>query len=391
MRQILLICLLFSALGICAQPAIGATDWYPKRVDGSVLNVAPYDSVGFVTSSFGKKQFSGSGAVAKDERLLYCCAHVVYENGRWADSVSFARSYNNISRPPALNYARGFRILEGYAANKYNDYFDYDFSVAYKGAAGSFGPALDIASDPENSLTTTDHEKMILGYPAYLDYDAGYDRYDPGYYYLHQTGPFNHAFEADTYDFGYTPYLFPYLVTEGVTTGPGNSGGPVLVEEGGDWKLAGILISGSYTGIGIYTLNSASEAAAADVLGLSLDGISRTASMRKAVKLKDASRKYRSVNFKFSGMPPETTKVVLHMSVTTANPAEMDAFLRSPSGRNYPVVLSGSGHIEMDLSGPFASGGSDTGLWTLFIRDALPGVAIALQSAGLTLTSRWKD
>jgi hypothetical protein len=88
--------------------------------------------------------------------------------------------------------------------------------------------------------------------------------------------------------------VFTYRDTEGVTTGPGNSGGPVLVEEGGDWKLAGILISGSYTGIGIYTLNSASEAAAADVLGLSLDGVSRTVYMRKAVKLKDASRKYGS-------------------------------------------------------------------------------------------------
>jgi len=382
--------LLFAAVRILMQPAVGA-DAYPERVDDSLLDLAPYDSAGFVMSSFGKKQFSGSGAVAKDERLLYCCAHMVYQNGKWADRVSFARSYNDSYRPSSLEYARGFRILEGYAANKHDDYFDYDFSVAYKGAAGSFGPALDIASDPRTSLTTTDHQKKILGYPAYLDYFAGYYRYKPGYYYLHQTGPFTDAFVSDVYDYGYAPYLFPYLVMEGVTVGPGNSGGPVLVEEGDDWKLAGILISGSYTGIGIYTLNSASEAASADVLGLSVDGVSRTVYMRKAVKLKDASSKYSSVNFRFSGMPPETMKVALHMSVTTANPAEMDAFLRSPYGRNYPVVLSGSGQVEMDLSGPFASDGSDTGLWTLFIRDALPGVAIALQSAGLTLTSRWKD
>lgn len=372
-----------------------AENYWPQRVTGD-LTAAPYSSAGYVESYFGKKSFSGSASVALDHRLAFGAAHVVYDNGRWAGLFAFARAYNGSLRPGVQDfvYARGFRILEGYAANKRDDYFDYDFAVAYAGYGGDFGPALDLADDARNSLTGT-QAKRILGYPAYLDYYwDNFGSYVSGDSFLHETGDFQLAFQEDS---GFWSYDLPYMVVDDVSTGPGNSGGPVLVHDDGDWKLAGILVSGGFdywtstSSAGVFSLDGNAKSAAAEILSSVENGFAKQVviSPKKPLILKDGSTTYKSMTFDFGRLPYETVRVALSLDIQAVGNGEIYAFLRSPSGRTYSVP-SGSINADGEIVGDFSSDGSDSGRWTLYARDKVPGTAsVLVNRAALTITSRW--
>jgi len=388
---------LAGSLFICPifAPAVFGQEYRPHKTTAD-LTSAPYNSTGFVKSYFGKKTFSGSASIALDDRLAFGAAHVVYENGRWASLFAFARAHNSANRPGLgeMVYARGFRILDGYAANKHNDYFDYDFAVAYAGYGGDFGPALALVDDAHASLTG-DAEKRILGYPSYLDYYwDNFGSYVSGDHYLHETGDFALPFQADQDPWGYS---LPYLVIDNVSTGPGNSGGPVLVDDGGEWKLAGILVSGGYdywtgtSSAGVFSLDGNAKAAADELLSNVENGFKKEVVVipKKPLLLRDGSKKYRSMTFELGRLPSQTVGVSLSMTVQAADPAEVEAFLHSPLGRAYPVS-SASINAVGEITGQFAVDGGDSGRWTLYARDKVPGTTSVLVSrVDLTVTSKW--
>jgi len=193
--RLLILCL--GSLLCVTSGAVGQV--YPNQVSSWELGIAPQRSAGYVEAYFGNRPSMGSGSVALDPRLVFGCAHVVYNNGRWAGLFAFARAYSSFYRPSFSNYniARGFWILNGYAANKSDDYFDYDFAVAYAGYSGNFGPALPLVSDPYSALTGS-ASKRILGYPSYLDYFLeNFWQYTRGYFYMHKTGDFTSPFKLD--------------------------------------------------------------------------------------------------------------------------------------------------------------------------------------------------
>jgi hypothetical protein len=363
---------------------------YPNRVPSSEQGIAPQNSAGYVEAYFGNTPFSGSGSVALDRRLVFGCAHVVYDNGRWAGLFAFARAYDSFYRPSFNNYsiARGFRILDGYYANKSDDYFDYDFAVAYAGYSGNFGPALRLVSDSYSSLTGS-ASKRILGYPSYLDYFwENFWQYTRGYFYMHKTGDFTLSFELDQGSF-YYPTSYPYLDIDNVTTGPGNSGGPVLVYEGGEWKLAGILVSGGANSAGIFSVDTAAKSMADLLLYRVENGQQKEVTTTKPVVLRDGSLSYRSMKLDLGRrLPWETVRVTLRMDVQASSTNEVQAFLRSPSGRSY-IVSSANVNATADVLGIFASDGSDSGRWILYARDVIAGNGSAIVNrAALTLSSR---
>jgi hypothetical protein len=63
-----------------------ARAFFPVQIAPSDLASMPYAATGYVDSRIGGRLFRGSGGVARDPRLVYTCAHVLYDR---APSVHF--------------------------------------------------------------------------------------------------------------------------------------------------------------------------------------------------------------------------------------------------------------------------------------------------------------
>ncbi|MCA1480791.1 hypothetical protein, partial [Bradyrhizobium sp. NBAIM08] len=131
--------------------------------------------------------------------------------------------------------------------------FAYDFTVFY--GDSSFGPAASCWSDGAAAISSS-RGKRIAGYPADIEYTG-----QNGYCYQHATDWFTN--DANQIRDAYYDF-------DGVSTGEGNSGGPVFVMDGstGNYSLGGILVSGSHTTAGVYTLNGSSDSMASAALGV---------------------------------------------------------------------------------------------------------------------------
>lgn len=394
---------------LAASSAFAWEQHTPERVRESypgtdLTTTAPYSSAGFVRTIVGKQTFSGSGAVAQDKRLLFTCAHLMIEKGRWSMLTGFRRAWDSEYSPDDSGtvFARGYYVFSSYTGTRNRGYdFDLDFAVAYAKAGEVFGPdalALNAAgpTDPDGleNLTSVSVQKTILGYPSYLDHN-----FEEGYYYMHQTGPFTGAgpsFEAFTQELG------SYYGIDYVTTGPGNSGGPLLVRRDGDWMLAGILVSGSFRSAGIYAIDSYAKSLAnsalADANGDTVDAggssASATARLTRPIALTDGTSKYSSLRIAFRGIVGRVTKVLLDLNITAQKKGDLDAYVRSPAGRIYVLASSdpataGSNLVldDQDISGAF-SRTNPNGNWQVFVRDNEPnGFRTSVNSAGLSVTS----
>lgn len=318
--------------------------------------------------------------------------------------VGFRRAWDSGFFPDDSGtvFARGYYVFSGYTGTRKRGYdFDLDFSVAYARAGESFGPAalaLNAAGpeDPDGleNLTSATLQKTILGYPRYLDFS-----FADGAYYMHQTGPFTGAgpsLQAFSQEWG------SYYGIDFLSTGPGNSGGPVLVKKDGEWLLAGILVSGTETSAGIYAIdsharslaNSALAAAAADTADSGGTVSSATARLNRPVVLPDGGSRYASLKVTFKGVAGLVTGVLLDLHITAAKRGDLDAYVRSPTGRVYVIAsadpaVTGSDLVldDRDISGAF-SRTNPNGTWRVFIRDSRPnGRRAQVNGAGLQLKS----
>jgi subtilisin-like proprotein convertase family protein len=364
--------------------------FFPVQLAPGDLASMPYAATGYVDSRVGQSWFSGSGAVARDASLLYTCAHVLYDKGRWADAVAFHRAWHSQYAPSDFGavWARGYHYLAGYADN-----FDKDFAVAYASPAQQFGVPLGWYSDGATPLATA-APKMIVGYPAELDIDRS-----SGFYFQHRTGPFNESFFR---------LAGSWHEVAGVSTGDGNSGGPVLVWDGSSYRLAGVLVSGAFDrGVhyaGIYALDAAAELAATSALAsaeqpelppsVSPAGTTRVASNSKAAALKDGARRFTVRRMTIPRRAGASiTGVNLDLSVSAERRGDLDVFLRSPRGRTYVVAAANPADNDAnllltnaDISGPFL-GSNPRGGWRIFLRDSVVGGASRFQRAALRVAS----
>lgn len=225
-------------------PAIGQI--FPQRVDGLSSAQPPFSSTGLLETQVGSSYFRGSGVVARDARLVFTCAHVAFDRGVWANGIRIAAGWN--ARSDAVNYQslRGWRYFSSYASSALTDdaspeTFSMDFLVGFR--SEPIGPVVRVRERGAGYLTDTTSQKMIVGYPAERDFDGA-----SGFFYMHQTGPFASAFYQE---FG------TYYGLNGVSTGSGNSGGPVFENSSGEWILAAILVSGSRNTLGVFAIDPA--------------------------------------------------------------------------------------------------------------------------------------
>lgn len=365
-----------SALAAALVSTVSAQWVIPKR--GSFDS-----STGYLESRIGRDWYRGSGVIARDPRLVFSCGHLFYENGVWATDEIFYPNWNSSRSPKPSDGVRprGFRYFTSYASQtarrgqNSEGAFSWDFSVLY--GFEPFGSAVETLADGRAAVSSS-RLKRIVGYPESLDATGA-----RGYYYQHGTDWFPNA---ALYGSG------NYREFDGITTGGGNSGGPVFVQDqGGDsYSLAGILVSGSYETAGVYALDANSDALASAALGS--QGVTLRFTNRKSLRLADGKARYSSRSVHVSGFSGNVTDLRFDLAVKTARRSDLDIYLVSPSGRIRWVAKSGgrekSGDIairDKNASGKFR-GSTANGVWKVKMRDQVPGKAAKFRKFSLAIT-----
>ncbi len=330
--------------------------------------------------------FRGSAVVARDPRLIYSCGHLFYEKGVWSTEYLFYRNYDGQSAPKfSIGVApRGFRYFTQYATNvksagqNSSRAFSYDFTVFF--GNNSFGPAVDCWPSGGAAIRSG-RLKQIVGYPAEIDYTG-----ESGRYYQHGTDWFPTQASQARDD---------YYVFKKVSTGPGNSGGPLFVqdESGSEYALAAILVSGSYSTAGVYALNADSESMASAALGLK--EVTSTFTNTKDTNLPDHSETYVTRQVEATGFTGNVTELSFSMSVATPRRGDLDVFLRSPSGRVRWISKSSAttganlNIQDADYTSKFL-GVAAAGTWSLKMRDVVKGNVATFDSFSVKISAPGK-
>jgi len=343
-------------------------------------------SAGFVIVDTPDYVFRGSGAIARDGRLVYSCAHVLFDNGKWATTFAFKRAWHARSWPSINNaqHPRGFRHFSDYAAyvEQFGDTdvetFNLDFTIFYSNLA--FGTAMRYWADGAAAVASN-APKRIVGYPADLDYTR-----QLGYAYQHAT-PW---FSTRGLDFASAYYKF-----DNVSTGGGNSGGPIYVRDSVDGApvFAGVLVAGTSTTAGVRVHDAAADEMAVAALGdIDTLGESVTFSNQNAFLLPDGTRGYRQRAVAVSGFSGTLSDVEVTLLITTPFRGDLNVYLVAPNGRIQWISRRDGGSAN-NLSLRYRSyrsrfaGVNPNGTWRLFMRDAAPRDRASFKSFGLRVTA----
>ena len=232
-------------------------DYTSTPLDAAVPQQLPYEYAGIIVSywdSVAGTGARGSGAVVGNPKIVISCAHLPFNNDIpnsivWVTDNLWFRAYH--SSTPLTRAAgqplRGYWKFASYAdmvaahGQDTAEAFAVDFTAHY--AYEDLGPGnAGLWYDGQAALVSPTG-KIIVGYPSGL-YTSGDSRRNL----MHQAGPFNLAFAQSRNS---------YNRLEGVSTGPGNSGGPVFVTDENSLtdadqglRFAAVLVSGLETSEG---------------------------------------------------------------------------------------------------------------------------------------------
>jgi subtilisin-like proprotein convertase family protein len=352
------ISLLFSAL-LLAQNGQSQV-YYPKRNFVS-------ESAGYLQSFVDGGWYRGSGCIVRDPRLVYSCAHVLFEDGLWATKYRFNPGYNGYYSPTTTSgiAPRGFRYFTNYASND-NIYggtsprtYSLDFTVFYNNT--NFGTAVGWWTDG-GTVLRSNKWKRVVGYPADIDYTGA-----TGRAYQHSTDWFTNT--------GYIEYG-AYHGFDRVSTGGGNSGGPVFVYDGAESYYAGVLVSGTDTTCGVRATDTATNKMATDALaGMTTSGTTRTYSNTTPLLLPDGATIYSTRSVNVSGFSGTIQNLYFSTNISTTYRGDLDVYLRSPTGRIQWISKRAGGSADnlIRTNANFSTtfkGYAANGRWDLKLRDA---------------------
>jgi hypothetical protein len=358
-------------------PAVGAVS-FPKP---GLTDL----SAGYLSVTIGASDFRGSAVIAKDPRLLFSCAHALFENGQWATSYTFSVAHHASFPPSSGASPRGFRYFSSYAGNVSsfgsNAPRTYNLDLVVMYGFESFGNAVGYWPEGGSILADRSYFKRIVGYPGSIDFTGA-----SGEHYQHATDYFQDVA---------APQAPAYYVFDNVSTGGGNSGGPVYAFTDGADYLAGILVSGTETSAGVRVLDSAALTMATDALSdANAKGKktrAKTVKNTQAFRLPDNAQRYsvRSFDVKLAGT---ITRLLFSTDITTTYRGDLDVYLRAPSGRVKWVskqsrdaadnLVSRNADFTARYRGRLAAG-----KWQLFMRDAVRGDRARFNSAALRISA----
>jgi hypothetical protein len=249
LSAVLVVLLLAGSMSLEAQVS------YSRRLRASEQSWVTSSATGVVRWLDDGWIYRGSGAVVRDSRLVYTCAHVIEDDGTMAvpGEIRFLRAWNSSYTPDSSEGVapRSYRYFTGYsaAAARYGTasrqayHLDFVILVGYS----AFGSAQPFYPGTGGSAVSSGSWKYTGGYPATVNYTGA-----NGYHFQHRTPFFN---QPATQSHGAN-----YSLSR-VSTGPGNSGGPVWVYDNRmrRWGLAAVHVSGTRTTSGIHVLDSAAH------------------------------------------------------------------------------------------------------------------------------------
>jgi len=349
--------------------------FYPKRNFVS-------ESTGLLESYTAGDWYRGSGTVVRDEKLIYSCAHLFYEAGEWATDYNFYRACDDYYYPDestgvsprGLHYFTSYSSgVDAYGADS-NRAFASDFTVLY--GDSSFGTPVGWWSKGGPVLRSS-RLKRIVGYPSEIDYTGV-----TGRCYQHATGWFD--YEAFQVRGGYHDF-------DDVSTGSGNSGGPIFVQDDfGDEFIAGVLVSGTRRTAGVVALDLSTHTMAGYALGLKDKTLTFSDAM--GYKLPDGAKTYTVIPIRVSTFSGSIAKLKLSLSIDTKRRGDLDVYLKSPAGRilwitRHDGFTSGNLLISGQNLTTTYYGTAPNGNWELHMRDAVLGTRATYRSASLTVSA----
>jgi subtilisin-like proprotein convertase family protein/V8-like Glu-specific endopeptidase len=366
----------------------------PVIVSGD-RTVAPYRFNGAVTTPLAR----GSGFVAWNKRAFFSAAHVVYSpTTGWGAPPVWHRVPHQLDQ---LEDEDGIQSRGYYRWKTYSTMVDIGglagkafskdviLGFAFQDLIPGTPAALDLRAF--TNLRTAKNT-LITGYPAenlYLDQEI------EGYF-LHETGP---ALTTYKVDFG------KCLTTTLLTTGGGNSGGPVWIGDNkGTWKAGGILVGGMRSESFIYAfsseVNSLTRAVAPMVkptmtAPISVNGVGATSfffPMTRAKKIPDGVHRWTDFRFNVARFEQtgRVTKVKLSLDVDTPHRGDLLILLQGPGGV-YTIVHNEEGAsaddlvlTDKDFTNRFV-GMYPNGNWMIRVQDRLKGDVATVKSIVLEI------
>lgn len=373
-------------LGVLAIPGLVSAETAPKtlipeKIDPLLIGNAPYRFNGVVETADGR----GSGFCAWSSRAIFSAAHVVWgEDGWGAPPIWHSMSNGEALEEEDQIQTRGYFRWKQYASlvaatGQTRHAFGRDVILAYafEDLISGQPAVLDLNGFKNLQGSST---SMITGYPAENAYTA-----EPieGYF-LHQTGP------------GVTPYKVDHsraLRTTLITTGPGNSGGPVWIQQqDSSWKAAGVLVGGMPSETIVYSFSSDVNAltrAAAPLVKpkpenpVTSPGVTAGSyffAMNKPKRIPDGVTRYTDFRFTVGKFEEgaELTTVKLTLDIETAHQGDLLIILQGPRGIQEIVHNEQGGGTQnliltsKDFSSAF-KGIYPNGNWSLRVQDRLRG------------------
>lgn len=358
-----------------------------QKVDSGLLTAEPYRYTGIVFSEDRSGDlFRGSGVVASDPKLFFTASHLLFDDEKmvWTLPPEWVGGYS-ADGDPGLGTAtksRGYFRWTGYS-NVVTEHgtdsqgaFARDISLAWGLEDFITGAAAPIDFKGSANLKKP-KLSMITGYPALLDYTG-----EDGGFFLHSTEP----------DFTpFRPTLTNYLYATHISTGPGNSGGPVWSQDdSAQWRVSGLLVSGRPSEAGVYGMTSTVKSllrAAAPAIGDPRKSVKAVPTistntcrmvMNKPKKIPDGVHRWTRIPLKCLRFEEESTvgAAYIDLTITTGHRGDLIVAVLGPDG-TFAIIHDGQGAGEddlviddLDISEAFEDA-SPVGNWQVLVQDRL--------------------
>ena len=377
-----------------------------QMVDSGLLNQEPYRHTGIVFSGNNASAYRGSGVVASDPKLFFTASHVLWddEEETWFLPPEWVGGYSGDGQPGFGQRARGYFRWTGYSVVveesgiNSRGAFSRDISLVWGLEDFVEGEPAAIDFKGVNNLKKA-KTSMITGYPALLDYTG-----ESGGYFLHATEPDLTPFRPALTSGG------NYLYATHISTGPGNSGGPVWGQnDAGQWKVSGLLVSGRPSEAGVYAMSSSVRPllkAAAPAIADTRKSIKAVPTvstdtcrmvMNKPKKIPDGVHRWTKIPLKCIRFPEGSVVAAayLDLNITTNHRGDLIVAVLGPDG-TMAIVHDGQGAGEDNLEiedlpiGGFFDEASAVGNWALLVQDRLTADPAVVTKLELEITAEPK-
>lgn len=366
----------------------------PEKVAPALAKKAPYRFNGVVHTESSR----GSGFCAWNRKTYFSAAHVVFDTDSWGQPPLWVKDQNSANLVPSnIIQTRGYYRWIDYAdlavspgsdsAFRRDVILGYAFQPLIKGT-----PARINLNGYKDLLKKK--RSMITGYPA----ENAYLEKPIRGYYLHKTGPAVTPYKKDA---------GKSLSTTLITTGGGNSGGPVWTPgKKNNWLASGILVGGLPSETVVYAfspdVNSLTRAVSPllrnkigqPLVSNGVTGSSLFFPIHETKKIPDGSQKWTSFRFGVNKFDTAAivTRVSLSVDIRTKHRGDLQIYLEAPGG--YQLLLqnqNGAGKNnfilkDAELTRAFTDIEAN-GFWYLRVRDTIRGDQATFRSAVLEIST----